>query len=447
LQHGTTYRARAIGQADATVNAGLFSISVSPAAGGAVAYGKLIPVGTVVALDSVALNSGGTYTLSLADLAFPGALSGLGGVVATNGQVVAQLGAAGTSAPFVSVSGTYQVFALATTAATGSYAVTLAPQTGSPALSLARAVSVQGGTAATPFSFDKPGVTAGTYTFDLADFAFPAQFTSLSAVVVQNGAVLGHSLTAPGNQSVTVATGPISVLVFAQPPSAGGLFGVDLTAGTNSTPVFQTTQGVGNLFSARQVNITAAGSYAVTVGDVGFPAALATFAVVVTQGTSQFGSIYGGGNFKFTATPGAYFINFIAQPGGTDKAGTYALNVGPAPVVTLQSDATSVATGGTVHLTWTSHDATACTASGGWSGTQVLNGTATSPALSATTTFTLTCSAGTVSDTHSVTVSIADPPPKSGGGGALSMDLLLALSAAMMLRWACSRRAKHARRF
>src|ERR1700730_243272 len=66
LQHGTTYRLKAIGLADAAVNAGLFGISVSPAAGGAVAYSKLIPVGTVVALDSVALNSGGTYTLSLA---------------------------------------------------------------------------------------------------------------------------------------------------------------------------------------------------------------------------------------------------------------------------------------------------------------------------------------------------------------------------------------------
>jgi hypothetical protein len=246
---------------------------------------------------------------------------------------------------------------------------------------------------------------------------------------------------------MTVAPGPLSVLVFAQPGTSGSLFGVGLTA-SGAAPVFETTQGVGQLFTARQVSITAAGGYAVNVSDVQFPSALTTFAAVVTRGSQSVGSIYGKGTFGFQVqTPGNYFVNFIATPDATDKAGTYALSLIPGPSVSLSSDATTVASGGVVHLKWTSTLTDSCVASDGWSGTQPISNTSyTSAPLTADTTFTLTCSGEgtTAAQSVKITVSAAPPPTssKGGGGGALDVPLVLALLG-FVLRWS-SRRIRHA---
>jgi hypothetical protein len=190
---------------------------------------------------------------------------------------------------------------------------------------------------------------------------------------------------------------------------------------------------VGALFSAKQISITQAGSYSVTAADLGFPANFANFDTVVTQGTKAVGSIYGGGTFNFAASPGNYFLNFIAQPSGSDQAGTYALMVAtapPAPTVNLSVDKPQVSSGSTVDLTWSSQNATICTATGGWSGNQQLSGTATSAALTSDTTFTLSCmgTGGSTMKSASVTVTAS-----SGGGGAMSPEFLAAI--AVILLW------------
>jgi hypothetical protein len=454
LQHGVTYRILGAGKADTTVNAGLFSASVAPAGGGTPVYSKMVAIGTVAPLAAVTLSAGGTYALHLSDLSYPVALTSLEALVAVNGQVVAQLTSAGTSPTFTSVAGTYQVFAVATAATSGattsgSYAVSLTLQGGAPALSVARAVSPAAGTTPSSYSFDTNIPTAGSYAFDLADFGFPTAFASLAAVVVQNGAVLGQPLTIAGTQNVPVAAGPLSVLVFSQPGTAGSLFGVGLTA-AGAAPVFEVTQGVGQLFTARQVSITAAGGYAVNVSDVQFPAALATFAAVVTRGPQSVGSIYGKGTFGFQApTPGNYFVNFIATPNGTDKAGTYSLRLVPGPSVKLDGDVTTIASGGVVHLKWSSVNTDSCTGSGGWSGAKTASTTETtetSATLTADTTFTLTCSGEGTTAAQSVKITVTAAPPASsgggGGGGALDTSLVLVLLA-FVLRGS-SRRIRHA---
>jgi hypothetical protein len=454
LKQGVNYRVLAGGLADTTVNAGLFSATVAPSGGGAPAYSQVVTIGTVSSVATVTLTTGASYTLGLSDLSYPAALGGLQAFVVYNNQVVAQLTAAGTSPAFTAAAGNYQVFALpksgtaadGTTATAGSYAVSLNQQGGSPALSTARAVSPPTGTTPTAYSYDASVSTAGTYAFDLADFGFPTSFASLSAVVVQGGAVIGQPLKTAGTQNVTLAAGPVSVLVYSQPGTAGGMFGTDLTA-SGATPIFETTRGVGALFTARQVNITSAGNYAVNVADVKFPSALSTFAVIVTRGSTQIGSIFGGGAFLLkNATTGNYFVNFIATPNSTDKSGTYALSVAPGPSVNLQSDATTVATGGIVHLNWTSANADSCTASDGWSGPQQTSGKFTSSALTATTKFTLTCAGEGTSDqgVASVTVTSANPPSGGGGGGgggAVTTDVVLILLGLVAHR--ASRRLLH----
>lgn len=63
----------------------------------------------------------------------------------------------------------------------------------------------------------------------------------------------------------------------------------------------------------------------------------------------------------------------------------------PTPTVTLTASPASVTAGSATTLTWSSTNATACTASGGWTGAKGTSGSEQSAALTANTTFTLTC--------------------------------------------------------
>ena len=439
LQAGT-YDIFGAGQADSSTNAGLYGVTVAPSGGGAPIYGNAIPVGAVTAVSNAALTplAAGSYTLNLADLTYPNALTSLGAAITLNGQSAAQLTATGNKT-FTATASDYHLFAfgIASNSGQGSYALTLQPSTGSPTISIARAVvppsgKTSSGVATYAYSFDATAASAGTYSLSLADFSFPAQFDALSVVAVQNGAVLGSPLVVSSSpESISPAAGPVSLLVFAEPTTSGGLFGLSLTASGASTPAFQTTQGVGQLFSVDKVTVTAAGTYKVNVSDLSFPSPFASLAVIVTQGTSAFGNILTSGSFDFTAAaPGDYFVNFIAQPSqGTYDAGTYAIDVStapPAPAPTITSfvaSATSVTSGGTVTLNWTSQNATSCTASDGWSGAEGTSGPVTSPAITSSTTFTLTCTgAGGTTSPQSVTVTIKSSG--GGGGGSISLSVV-----------------------
>jgi hypothetical protein len=105
-----------------------------------------------------------------------------------------------------------------------------------------------------------------------------------------------------------------------------------------------------------------------------------------------------------------------------------------APKLTLASS--SIVTGSSTTLTWTSVNTTGCTASGSWSGAVASNGTQTiNPTAVGSDTYTLVCanvagSSPAASATLSVTA--AAPPPSSGGGGgggALGLATLLSLFA------------------
>ncbi len=65
--------------------------------------------------------------------------------------------------------------------------------------------------------------------------------------------------------------------------------------------------------------------------------------------------------------------------------------VADAPVVTLVANPTTVDSGGTTTLTWSSTNATSCTASGAWSGSRATSGSEASAAITTASTFTLAC--------------------------------------------------------
>jgi hypothetical protein len=79
----------------------------------------------------------------------------------------------------------------------------------------------------------------------------------------------------------------------------------------------------------------------------------------------------------------------------------------PAPTVALSASPTSLTAGQSATLTWNSTNATSCTASGAWSGTQPTSGSTSTGALNTNSTYSLTCTGPGGSGSASVTIAVA----------------------------------------
>ncbi len=124
--------------------------------------------------------------------------------------------------------------------------------------------------------------------------------------------------------------------------------------------------------------------------------------------------------------------------GGTSAAATTTVAVtpvvpvtpgSPVPTVTLIANPPSVASGASSTLSWTSTNATACAASGGWSGAQTVSGSQSTGALTVTTAYSLSCTGpgGTGTATTSVafnpapTVTLSAAPTAVASGAASTL--------------------------
>jgi hypothetical protein len=444
------YTVFAVGKSPDVNPTGLFSVTLAAASGGAPVVDQVVPVGLATTLGFVTL-SAGQQELALADLAFPTALAKKGAVLVANGVVVATAtGAAPGYVKFTAQAGTYRVcgFGIAAPSSAGSYVVAVGPQGGNSAFTAFQPVT-DSAFAGSGYVFPTTITSAGNYQLSLTDFAFPLALQSIDLAVAQGTATVGKPLTAAtvSPASASLAVGPAAVLVFAQAATAqgtkqGGIFGVELTAPGAGTATLSATQGVGTIFTAYQIAVPTASRQQVSLTDLQFPAPFANLDGIVTSGTQLVGAIYGSSAFIFSATPGNYFINLVAQADPVAQAGTYAAVVAPAPpapAVTLSASASSVTSGNTVTLTWSSQNATGCTASGAWSGTQATSGSVASAALVASSTFTLTCTGAGGSTAQSVTVGIT--APSSSGGGLFDWLTAIVLAAALQLRWALAKPA------
>jgi hypothetical protein len=126
------------------------------------------------------------------------------------------------------------------------------------------------------------------------------------------------------------------------------------------------------------------------------------------------------------AMGGAAGFNYTSGFGFVQADAALALIPPAAP--RISAAAASITAGGSTTLTWSSVNASGCTASGSWSGAEAASGTQTiSPAASGVATYTLTCTnaAGT-SPASSVSVTV-NPAP-SGGGGSLDWVTVLGLA-------------------
>jgi hypothetical protein len=426
-----TYDVLVVAQAGALTEAGLYGVLVTNVGNGEVVSNESFPVGDLAEGRTAQLAADATYTLTVTDLQFPAALASAGAAVTRGTSVLASRTTAG-SASFNATSGAIRVYALpvATQQAVAGALLAEILQGTNRVFSDAYISSPPATTNALSILDDEVVIAnSGSYRATLTDFQFPGALATLEMAIFQNGVSLGRR-AGTGPIDFQGASGTALLLVAAEPsPVVGlGLFGVQVAGEPSGPVVYETTQAVGGLFQSRAVDIATAGSYDVRLTDLVFPVAFTELAMAVTRGTTRVGFVYGSGKFSFNATPGEYFLNFIARVNPSAKFGTYGLKVEttpPAPVVVITANPVSVKSGESATLSWTATGATSCVASEGWTGSRATSGTQSVGPLTVESRFTLTCTGPGGSSSAATTVTIRKP--SSGGGGAIDLLLLATL--------------------
>lgn len=260
--------------------------------------------------------------------------------------------------------------------------------------------------------------------------------TQQSSSTVPSGSVISQSpaagqSVAPGTGvNLVVSTGPAQVSVpsvtgLTQSAATLAITDSSLSVGT-VTQQSSSTVAAGNVISqnptagqsvapSTAVNlVVSSGPAPVSVPNVtGLTQAAAASAItgaslavgVVTQQSSS--TVAAGSVISQNPTAG----QSVAPGTAVDLVVSTGAVVLPTPTVSLAANPTSIAPGESSTLTWSSANATACAASGGWSGSLATSGTDTR-SLSTTTVFTLTCTGpgGTAESAATVTVTAPTPP-------------------------------------
>lgn len=402
--------------------AGLYDLRVTGPQSQAI-FQSVQPVGRMPASVPLTFAAAGQYTLSAADLRFPSALTSFGATIVQAGTVIARVTDDQPMSGNASA-GAVELFAIGVAAAAddvGAFTVEVRQASTVIASHLRTVDNSDDPAKPSIYRFDASSVAAGVHSLNLEDLRFPAPLPLLKAAVVQ-GAALVHEQNAAGVANVTLAAGNAQLLVATRAPAANGngLFSVRLLPPAGQAAV-QVTQGVGGLFQSLPLTIASAGAYDITLADLEFPNELQSTALAVTQDSTVIAQVLGDGVIpRQQLTAGSYTLYFLGQPALGAGFGLYGLRVAdaaPAPTVTLTATPTSVASGQTTSLQWNASNATACTASGGWSGAKATNGTQQSDALTAAATFTITCTGAGGSATASASVTVTQPGSNGGGGG------------------------------
>jgi hypothetical protein len=134
-----------------------------------------------------------------------------------------------------------------------------------------------------------------------------------------------------------------------------------------------------------------------------------------------------------TAAGTLSYVLTCTGAGGTVHATATLTVSAPMPTVTIAVAPTSITVGQSATLTWSSTNATSCTASGSWSGTEATSGTlSVTPSASGTASYVLACTGAGGTANGTATLSVTAPSSGKGGGGAMGLWELLAMSLLVM---------------
>ena len=161
--------------------------------------------------------------------------------------------------------------------------------------------------------------------------------------------------------------------------------------------------------SATPTTVASGGSSTLTWSSTNATSCIASN--VGAEGSSWSGSKPTSGSAVLSAlTATATYTLACTGPGGTaSKSVTVTVSPAPAPTVSLTANPIIIDPGQATTLTWSSTNATGCTASGGWTGAQPLSGEVDA-FTTATKTYTLTCTGPGGSAAKSVTVTVRTGP-------------------------------------
>ncbi|QQS15467.1 MAG: fibronectin type III domain-containing protein [Candidatus Moraniibacteriota bacterium] len=222
---------------------------------------------------------------------------------------------------------------------------------------------------------------------------------SLNYVYFDDVEIYSDATSGTPSASGTMANGDVLV--------SGGSGGT-----SDTTPPSSPTNLAANATSASGISVSW-NSATDNVGVVGYQIERCTglscsnFTQVGTPSSSPFV------DSNLSASTGySYHVRAVDAAGNTSSwsnvVGATTQDVAQTPTVTLSANPTSIASGSSSVLTWSSTNATSCTASGSWSGTKSTSGTqSVSP--TSTSTYTLTCTGTGGSANQSVTVTVSDP--------------------------------------
>jgi subtilase family serine protease len=292
--------------------------------------------------------------------------------------------------------------------------------------------------------------TSQTFTASLRNVSSPAGVPVLFTVSGANGQIKLASTDANGNATLTYTA-----------QQAGSDTVVATAASSGATPLSsnaaQVTWTAGKHVSSLTLNLSPQGGtvnqpvkVVASLLDISADpiAGVAGQTVTFTLGsTSCTATTNATGMASCSITPSqagatALTASFAGNTQASSATASIVFNVSagatPAPAVSITVSPTSIAAGSAATLTWSSTNATACTASGAWSGTESTSGTqSVTPATTGSYSYTLSCTgpggSGSATAVLSATLVAVTVTAKSGGG-AIGWTLLFFLGALVLGR-------------
>jgi hypothetical protein len=228
----------------------------------------------------------------------------------------------------------------------------------------------------------------------------PRTVVAGQSVVLNWSATAAQSCTASGGWS---GTQPISGTLSTIPLTATTSYTLTCTGASGSVSqsieVTVVEQGPAVALMASPTSVSSGGTSTLTWNSTSAMECTAGGGwqgPVATSGTWLTSSLTNTTNFELTCT----------GPGGSSSQSTTVTVGALSPAVTVQANPSTVVSGGVSTLTWTSQNATSCSASGAWSGARSLGGSQSIGPITGNSTYALTCTGKGGSASQNVIVTV-----------------------------------------
>jgi hypothetical protein len=266
-------------------------------------------------------------------------------------------------------------------------------------------------------------VTAGS-TFPFVAELNSSLSTLVFSTLIDDGAVGqvnvdGLALDTSGNiylagsiiPGTSVATSGAFQTSNAGGSSDGWVAKIKVTTPTKTTLMASTATATAGTAINFTATVAESGGSSVPTGTVTFTDGGTTLGSMTLNGTGV--AVYS----TSTLAVGAHSITAAyggdaANAASTSTAASVTVTAPPAPTVTISVAPTSIVLGKSATLTWSSTNATACTASNGWAGTEGVSGTqSVTPTAAGSVSYVLTCTGTGGSADATATLTVTSPAP------------------------------------